>query len=97
MNEVYMEVPAVRQMAKNFQTISEVLSTVNKVLEAMLMILKTTAFIGLVGGTAVAGYIEMIKPYIEQWVQQTAEIGRDLDASVTAYENGDEQGATRFY
>jgi len=97
MNEVYMDVPAVRQMAKNFQAISEVLSTVNKVLEAMLMILKTTAFIGLVGGAAVAGYIEMIKPYVENWVQQTAEIGRDLNASVDAYERGDELGATRFY
>jgi len=97
MNEVYMEVPAVRQMAKNFQTISEVLSTVNKVLEAMLMILKTTAFIGLVGGTAVAGYIEMIKPYIENMVQKTAELSKDLNASVDAYERGDAQGATRFY
>ena len=97
MNEVYMDVPAVRQMAKNFQAISEVLSTVNKVLEAMLMILKTTAFVGMVGGAAVAGYIEMIKPYIENWERETAEIGRDLDTSVTAYEQGDAQGATRFY
>ncbi|HFD86912.1 MAG TPA: hypothetical protein ENJ35_04460 [Gammaproteobacteria bacterium] len=97
MNEVYMEVPAVRQMAKNFQTISEVLSTVNKVLEAMLMILKTTAFVGLVGGAAVAGYIEMIKPYVEQWIEKTAELSRDLNASVDAYERGDAQGATRFY
>ena len=92
-----MEVPAVRQMAKNFQSISEVLSTVNKVLEAMLMILKTTAFIGMVGGTAVAGYIEMIKPYIERMVQQTAELSKDLNTSVDAYERGDAQGATRFY
>ncbi len=97
MNEVYMNVPAVRQMAKNFQTISEVLTTVNKVLEAMLMILKTTAFVGLVGGAAVAGYIEMIKPYVEQWIQQTQEISKDLSASVDAYERGDAQGATRFY
>ena len=97
MNEVYMEVPAVRQMGKNFQAISEVLSTVNKVLEAMLMILKATAFIGLVGGTAVAGYIEMIKPYIENMVQKTAELSKDLNASVDAYERGDAQGATRFY
>ena len=97
MNEVYMDVPAVRQMAKNFNAISEVLSTVNKVLEAMLMILKTTAFIGLVGGTAVAGYIEMIKPYVERWVQQTAELSKDLNTSVDAYERGDAQGATRFY
>jgi len=97
MNEVYMDVPAVRQMAKNFLTISEVLSTVNKVLEAMLMILKTTAFVGMVGGAAVAGYIEMIKPYIENWEQKTEEIGNDLNTSVDAYERGDELGATRFH
>lgn len=97
MDEVYMEVPAVRQMAKNFGTIGEVLATVNKVLEAMLMILKTTAFIGLVGGTAIAAYIEMIKPYIQDLSEKCTELNSDLDASVTAFERGDALGATRFY
>jgi hypothetical protein len=96
-NEVYMDVPAVRNMAKNFGTISEVLTTVAKVLEALVLILKTTAFIGLVGGYAVAQFIDTIKPHIEEMARKCAELNKDLGASVDAFERGDALGATRFY
>lgn len=95
--QVYMDIPAVREIAKQFNTISEILTTVNQVLEALILTLKTTAFIGLVGGYAVAQFLEMIKPHIQEMASKTAEISRDVDASVTAYENGDTQGSTRFY
>lgn len=96
-DEVYMEVPAVRNMAKNFGNISEVLNAVAKVLEGLIMILKTTAFIGLVGGLALAHFMEMIKPHIEQMAQKCQELMDDLNKSVDAYERGDALGATRFY
>ena len=97
MDEVYMDVPAVRNMAKAFGTISEVLQGVVKVLEMLIMTLKTTAFIGLVGGAAVAQFLEMIKPHIEDLAEKCEEISGDLDKSVDAYERGDALGATRFY
>lgn len=97
MDEVYMDVPAVRDMAKNFGTIGEVLNTVAKVLEALVLILKTTAFIGLVGGYAVAQFIDSIKPHIEQMAEKCEELSKDLGASVDAFERGDALGATRFY
>ncbi|MBV7336101.1 hypothetical protein KFU94_49275 [Chloroflexi bacterium TSY] len=97
MNEVYMDVPAVRDMAKAFGAISDVLKTVCKVLEALILTLKTTAFIGLVGGYAVANFMEMIKPHIEELAEKCEELNTDLDASVDAYERGDALGATRFY
>jgi hypothetical protein len=97
MDQVYMDVPAVRDMAKNFQTISEVLRAVDKALEAISMFLKATAFIGLVGGTAVIQFIEMIRPHIQDKADKSEELSKDLDASVDAYERGDEQGATRFH
>ena len=50
MDQVYMDVPAVRQIAKNFGQIGEVLDNVAKVLEALVNILRGTAFIGMVGG-----------------------------------------------
>jgi hypothetical protein len=96
-NEVYMDVPAVRNMAKNFGTIGEVLTTVAKVLEALVLILKTTAFIGLVGGYAVIQFIETIKPHIEEMAKKCEELNTDLAASVDAFERGDALGATRFY
>lgn len=92
-----MDVPAVRDMAKTFQTISEVLRAVDKALEAIVTFLKVTAFIGLVGGTVVIQFIEMIRPYIQNMADKCEELSTDLDASVDAFERGDQLGATRFY
>lgn len=96
MNEVYMDVPAVRDLAKNFGTISEVLNTVSKVLEALMLILNTTAFIGAVGGAAVANYIDSIKPHIDRVAAKCEELMGDINASATAFENGDMDGANLF-
>lgn len=94
---VYMDVPAVRDISKGFSTISDVLKNVAKMLEVLTNILKTTAFIGLVGGYAVAQFIDMIRPHIEDMSEKCEELSKDLSASVDAYERGDQQGATRFY
>ncbi|MEI8164722.1 MAG: hypothetical protein WCG26_00010 [Chloroflexales bacterium] len=96
-NEVYMDVPAVRQMAKGLGTIGDTLTAVVKVLEMLITTLKVVAFIGLVGGTAVAQFIESIKPYIEQMAAKFAELCGDVNASVDAFERGDAAGATRFH
>jgi hypothetical protein len=94
---VYMDVPAVRNIAKRFGTISDVLKNVSKVLQALITTLKTTAFVGMVGGLALAQYMETIKPFIDNMAKQCAELSKDVSASVDAYERGDAQGATRFY
>ena len=41
--EVYMDVPEVRNISKKFSEISEVLNAVAKVLEGLLMVLRATA------------------------------------------------------
>lgn len=96
-DEVYMDIPAVRDMAKGFGTIGEVLDAVAKVLDGLATLLKVTAFIGLVGGYIVLQFIEMIKPHIEQMSEKCQELMQDLNKSVDAYERGDQLGATRFY
>jgi hypothetical protein len=96
-NEVYMDVPAVRGMAKKFGEIGEVLSNVNKVLETLSNTLKAIAFIGFVGTAIAAQYIDTIRPYIKQMADKSTEIGKDLTTSVDAFERGDQLGATRFY
>lgn len=95
--EVYMEVPAVRKIAKTFDDISDVLKTVIKILEVVVTILKASAFFGAVGNLAVARFLEMIKPYIQQVADKCAELCKDVGASADAYERGDAQGATRFH
>lgn len=97
MDQVYMDIPAVRNMAKSFGEVSQVLSRINKALEAMVNILKSTAFVGAVGGTAVIQFIESIRPYIQQMGQKCGELQKDVSASVEAYSRGDQAGATRFY
>jgi hypothetical protein len=94
---VYMDVPAVRNMAKSFGTIGDVLQTVNKGMQTLSNILKATAFIGLVGGYAVSQYIDSMRPQIEDMAEKCEELDKDLAASADAYERGDELGSTRFH
>jgi len=96
-SQIYMNIPEVKGIAKNLSTVSDVLTNVARVLDVLITTLKTTAFIGLVGGYAVAQFLEMLKPQIEKMAEKSAELSKDVDASVTAYENGDAEGATRFY
>ena len=96
-DEIYMEIPAVRQMAKTFGQLGEILQAVSKVLEGLSMTLKVTAFMGLVGGLAVAFFIDRINPQLKELAEKCQELNEDLDASVDAYERGDAVGATRFY
>lgn len=96
-NEVYMEVPVVRNMGKKFGEIGRTLQSINKMLENLSKVLQATAFIGFVGTAVVAQYINMIKPYVKQMADKCEELGKDLVTSVNAYERGDQQGATRFH
>ncbi len=96
-DKVYMNVPAVRGIAKNFKQIGDTLDNVTRVMEALVNILRGTAFVGLVGGLALAQYIDSIKPHIQQMGRKCQELFGDLNRSVDAYERGDALGATRFY
>lgn len=61
-----MEPDKVRKMAAFLQQTASILRVVSTVLEAQMRILDATAFIGNVGGAAVARYIEVIQPAIEK-------------------------------
>ena len=95
--EVYMDVPAVRGIARSFGQMEQVLRVASRSMEAAIATLKTTAFVGLVGGYAVAVFLERIKPVVDQYAAKCDEMENDLSASVTAYQNGDARGSTRFF
>ena len=88
----YMETERVMQMSKAFGTASDILKRVSQVLEIQMRILDTTAFIGNVGGTAVARYLETIKPQIDQLSQKCEEISMDLDRAVKAWVEATDRG-----
>lgn len=96
-DEVFMEVPQVRKIAKTFSEICDALKTVCKILEVVINVLKASAFFGAVGAMAAARFLEMIKPYIEQVAEKCSELCGDVGAAADAYERGDAQGATRFH
>ena len=95
--EVYMDVPVVRGIAKTFKEVGNVLDTVAKTMQYLMDLLKATAFIGNVGGGAVLHFLEIIKPHIDDMAKKCHELFSDLNKSVDAFERGDELGATRFY
>jgi hypothetical protein len=95
--EIYMDIPAVRGIARSFGQMEEVLRAASRAMETAITTLKTTAFVGLVGGYAVAAYLEQIQPVIDQYAARCNEMSNDLNASVTAYQNGDARGSTRFF
>ncbi len=96
-HEFYMDAPAVRTIAKRLWDISEVLEGISKALDAAMKVLDATAFIGAVGGAAVARFIEMIKPVIDRAQKNSEELSREVNLAVDAYERGDQLGATKFY
>jgi len=96
-NEVYMNIPEVEGISKSFAQISETLKGVSTALGVLINILKSTAFIGMVGGLAEAHFLEIMKRQIDQMAQKADEMSKDVQAAVEAYERGDQQGATKFY
>ncbi|MBI9044778.1 MAG: hypothetical protein JEZ06_09870 [Anaerolineaceae bacterium] len=94
--EIYMDVEAVQAMADKFDDMSDVLKAVAKALETAMMILKVTAFVGLVGGAAVERFISMIKPVIEQTGEKCKETQMDIIGAIVSYRDGDSTGSQRF-
>lgn len=95
--EVFMETEEVEDLARRFSEIAEVLRVVAKVMETLMNIIRTNAFIGLVGGFIVERYLATLKPKIENMATYMDEISRDLKTAVKLYINGDKEGASRFY
>lgn len=97
MDGIYMDTDRVQQIADGFEMAADILEAVNKVLEAAMMTLRTTAFVGLVGGLAVERYIASIQPQVQHLAEYCEEIHRDLESAIEHYMNGDELGASRFH
>lgn len=94
--EIYMDVPEVRDIAKQLNQISEVLKGVLKALDAIVNLLKATAFFGMVGNIVAIQFIESIKPYIENIAEKCADLCAKVNRAADNYERGDLTAANRF-
>jgi hypothetical protein len=93
---VYMDTEAVGAMASKFKQLGDSLQGVSKALQMAMMILKTTAFVGLIGGLAVERYLAQIQPRIEKLAKKMVELSGDLEGAIRAYRDGDLTGSQRF-
>jgi hypothetical protein len=93
-NVSQIDYEAVRKSANGFQTAHQTLTVVNITLEAAMMLLRTTAFIGLVGGFAVERYLANIQPKVQRLAEKCMEISEDLEQTVLIHQSkdGDSEG-----
>ena len=94
--EVYMDVPQVQKMAESFGNFGEILEAVSKALQAVIMVLRVTAFVGMVGGIAVERWLSQIKPRVDRMAKKMHELKGDLQGAINHYQTGDESGSARF-
>lgn len=94
--QIKMDIAPVQQIAKTINTVGQVLKTVAKVLEVLSNTLKATAFIGLVGGMAVANYIDQQRPLIEKMAEKCIEITQDVNTAIKNFQNQDFSASGRF-
>lgn len=94
--EVYMDIPAVQKMAADFGRFADVLKTVSKTLDAALMILRATAFMGLVGGAVVEHFIQRIKPTVDRLATKMTELQGDINGAIISFRDGDNTGSSKF-
>jgi hypothetical protein len=95
-DEVFMDIPRVEQMSKNFQTFGTVLEGVSKALLAISMAMKATAWISAGATAAVAAYADRIRPNVDKAAKKMHELSGDITSAIRAYRDGDTSGSKRF-
>lgn len=94
--EVYMDITQVQKIAQSFGTFGSILQGVSKALQAAITTLQDTAFIGLVGGSAIESYLTTIKPRVDQMANKMLELQNDVQGAINNYRTGDTSGSNRF-
>ncbi len=92
MATTYMDTEAMNDVAGVFDVSGDVLRGVAKALEAVILVLKMTAFIGLFGNIALSRYLSNIQPKVEQLGQKCDEIGSDIKQSIANHNAAAEVG-----
>lgn len=87
-----MDAARVREMADQFEAISNMLKAVDGALDQDMVRLETTAFIGLVGGTMAKSYLSFIQPFLEEMIKKYAEMANDARRSADAWEAANRTG-----
>lgn len=94
--EVFMDIPKMEEVSKQFGTFGDVLDAVAKTLEAISAVLKATAWLSLGSLAAVAAFIDRILPNVKRIAAKMKELSGDIVSAIKAYRDGDYSGSRRF-
>jgi hypothetical protein len=93
---VQMDYAVIGDVSKGFGTAANVLTTVGKVLEVLVGILRATAFFSLGTSAALAQYLDNIKNKVNNLAKICNEFSGDLGNAIGDHKRGDVQGKRYF-
>ena len=93
---VQMDYAVVTDVSKGFSTSEQVLTTVGRVLEVLIGILRATAFFSAGTSLALANYLDVIKGKVNNLAKVCKEFAGDLSRAVDDHKKGDIQGKRYF-
>lgn len=94
--EVFMDIPKMEDVSKQFDTFGDVLDAVAKTLEAISAVMKATAWLSAGSLAAAAAFIDRILPNIKRIAAKMKELSDDIMSAIKAYRDGDFSGSRRF-
>lgn len=92
METTYMDFDRMKQISEGFKDAAELLQKVSQALEAAMLVLKMTAFVGLVGGAALERFINIIKPRIDDLAKNFIEMSDDINGAIDLYRTAQQAG-----
>jgi len=95
-DEVFMDIPQVQKISKDFTTFGEVLDGVAKALTAIATALKMTAWISFGATEALAQYLDQIQPNFTKAAETMRTLSSDINSAIKAYQDGDLSGSKHF-
>src|SRR5690242_3896757 len=94
---VQMDYSVISDVSKGFSTASQVLTTIGKVLETMVEILRATAFFSMGTSAALATYLDNIKSKVNNLAQICENrFAQPLMSAIGDHRKGDVQGKSYF-
>jgi hypothetical protein len=95
-NTVQMDYAVIGDVSKGFSTASDVLTTIGKVLEVAIGILRATAFFSMGTSAALAQYLDTIKQKVNNLAKLCTEFATNLANAIGDHKKGDVQGKRYF-
>ncbi|MCL4239250.1 MAG: hypothetical protein KJ047_13485 [Anaerolineae bacterium] len=94
--DVSMDYAVVQRLADDFRASAGTLRAVGQALEVASALLKTSAFVGMVGNLGLAMYLDNIRPHVERLAATCDELHGDLLGAIASLRDGDYSGSQRF-